>query len=159
MSFASTVASIGFPSDTGFDGPTAPFSSTIIPLSTVITDVGSNVVDNGTFKIYLVPSTGVYEINFGINCDLSSVVGATGASITAYADWGFGSSSAGTTTPYSNLFGIVQQWVAGQNHISWTGYAGLTAGQYVNLMWGIPNGVTTFTSHLNTAEFDIQRIA
>jgi hypothetical protein len=159
MSFASTVASAGVTGSVSL----SPTSGTtyILPTAAVLEDVGSNLVNNGTFEIYHVPTTGVYEITANFNFDFAIIGSAPGAVMNfGYA---VGSASAGTASITDNF--VQQVEVVSSIHeysFSSTSYESLTAGQYVNLVYQftIAGGSSVdFVPNNNTCNFSIQRIA
>lgn len=151
VSFASTVALLERTAQQTLTGSTP----TIVLFNSVLEDVGSNVVNNGTYQIYHVPSTGVYEVSCMI---------ATHITATAIINYGFlvGSSSAGSagfTSPNewtSNIVFDADTNAFGTLPI--TQLVALTAGQYINLTVESDFNANFFAVESPTT-FGIQRIA
>lgn len=159
MSFASTVACAGL---TGTLSLTPTSGTTyILPTAVVLEDVGSNLVNNGTFEVYLVPSTGVYGITANFNFGLAIIGSASG--LIANLGYAVGSVAAGTasiTDTFVQEIEVVSSIV--EYSLSTTSYESLTAGQYVNLVYKfvIAGGSSIdFDPANNTCNLSIQRIA
>jgi hypothetical protein len=162
VSFATTVAQAivtGSPA-----GPTAFATPTIIHTNSAAVDVGSNLFNNGTYEIYLVPSTGVYEVAIELIVSLDMT---GGTQMTVDFGYAVGSSSAGSPTASGNSVADsvanpnTGTYVGGQHTIALVDYIALTAGQYVNMTILFPATATatSFTALLLAANLNIKRIA
>ena len=161
VSFASTVASAAVGGGPGYT-PTLGVAA-ILPTVTALEDVGSNLFNNGSYEIYLVPSTGVYEItaqfNFGINL-------TGGTQVRWLYGYSVGSASAGTAAVGNgNEDDIVVPATGSVYDFTRTfkAYASLTAGQYVNLSYefinGTASGIAAFNPFNGDTSLMVQRIA
>lgn len=141
VSFASTVASLGVTTAATFSTVSTQY---VAPTDTVLVDVGSNCVATGGGDfIYLVPSTGVYQIE--IQCSIFATITGAGTANLIFGP-AVGSTITGSTDISNATETTLNFGAAGFEGFSpvWAGYLNCTAGQYINtsLMWNASSLVT-----------------